>query len=191
MPMANPHSTARIAGHPIHPMLIPFPIAFFVAVLACDLAFWQTANVFWASVAMLLLSAGIIMAALAAIAGLTDLIGEPRIRALSAVWRHAGGNVLIVLIELCNWFLRYSQGPDGVVPYGLITLIGCRRHAHFYRLGRLGDGLPGRVGVSEEAERRRQGSGAAPPAPRALMHSATRPPQSESNHRHRKSKNFA
>src|SRR5215468_4300337 len=27
----NPRSTASIAGHPIHPMLIPFPIAFFVA----------------------------------------------------------------------------------------------------------------------------------------------------------------
>lgn len=37
--MANPRSTASIAGHPIHPMLIPFPIAFFVATLVCDLAF--------------------------------------------------------------------------------------------------------------------------------------------------------
>ena len=24
----NPHSTAQIAGHPLHPMLIPFPIAY-------------------------------------------------------------------------------------------------------------------------------------------------------------------
>jgi uncharacterized membrane protein len=37
--MQNPRSTAQIAGHPIHPMLIPFPIAFF-----CDLIFWQTGN---------------------------------------------------------------------------------------------------------------------------------------------------
>ena len=33
----NPRSTAQIAGHPIHPMLIPFPIAFFVATFVCDL----------------------------------------------------------------------------------------------------------------------------------------------------------
>ncbi len=33
--MANPHSTARIAGHRVHPMLIPFPIAFLIAVFAC------------------------------------------------------------------------------------------------------------------------------------------------------------
>jgi len=38
---------ASIAGHPIHPMLIPFPIAFFVATFACDLAFWSTANLSW------------------------------------------------------------------------------------------------------------------------------------------------
>ena len=40
--MSNPKSTASIAGHPIHPMLIPFPIAFFVATFVCDLAYWQT-----------------------------------------------------------------------------------------------------------------------------------------------------
>jgi uncharacterized membrane protein len=34
--MSNPKSTASIAGHPIHPMLIPFPIAFFVATFVCD-----------------------------------------------------------------------------------------------------------------------------------------------------------
>ena len=39
------------------------------------------------------------MAALAAIAGLTDVLGDRRIRALSDVWWHAGGNVLIVLIQ--------------------------------------------------------------------------------------------
>jgi uncharacterized membrane protein len=37
--MPNPRSTASIGDHPVHPMLIPFPIAFFVAALVCDLAF--------------------------------------------------------------------------------------------------------------------------------------------------------
>jgi uncharacterized membrane protein len=37
----NPQSTAKIAGHPIHPMLVPFPIAFFVAALFCDIVFWR------------------------------------------------------------------------------------------------------------------------------------------------------
>src|SRR5213076_2638440 len=96
----NPRSTASIAGHPIHPMLIPFPIAFFVSTFVCDLIYWQTTTLAWATAAMWLLGAGIILAALAAIAGLTDVLGEPRIRALNDAWWHAGGNVVVVLIEI-------------------------------------------------------------------------------------------
>jgi uncharacterized membrane protein len=40
--MPNPQSMARIAGYPIHPMLSPFPVAFFVSALVCDLVFWQS-----------------------------------------------------------------------------------------------------------------------------------------------------
>ena len=66
--MPNPRSTAQIAGHPIHPMLIPFPIACFVLALVSDLAFWRTSNDFWASASLWLLGAGLIMAALVSIA---------------------------------------------------------------------------------------------------------------------------
>ena len=30
-------------------MLVPFPIAFFVATFGCDLAYWQTSNAAWAT----------------------------------------------------------------------------------------------------------------------------------------------
>src|SRR5262249_51513107 len=60
------------------------------------------------------------MAALAAVAGLTDVLGEQRIRALNDAWWHAGGNVIVVLIELYNWYARYDQGAAAIVPKGLI-----------------------------------------------------------------------
>ena len=47
--MPNPKSTASIAGHPIHPMLVGFPIVFFVATFASDLIFWRTGVLFWAA----------------------------------------------------------------------------------------------------------------------------------------------
>ncbi len=118
--MSNPRSTAQIAGHPIHPMLIPFPIAFFVATFVCDLVYWQTGSSAWANATLWLLGAGLIMAALAAIPGLTDVVGEPRIRALNDAWWHAGGNVIAVLIELYNWYARYEDGPAAILPTGLI-----------------------------------------------------------------------
>src|SRR5205823_12740150 len=107
-PIRNPRSTSSVAGHPIHPMLIPFPIAFFVATLGCDFAYWQTANTFWASASIWLLGAGLVMGALAAVAGLIDLLGDARIRSLNSVWWHAGGNVIVVLIQLYSWFARYT-----------------------------------------------------------------------------------
>jgi uncharacterized membrane protein len=116
----NPQSTAKIAGHPIHPMLIPFPIAFFVATFACDLAFWKTGNAFWVTATIWLLGGGLVMAALAAVAGLADVLGDVRIRNLTDAWLHAGGNVLVVLLELYNFYARYENGAAAMVPTGLI-----------------------------------------------------------------------
>lgn len=116
--MINPRSTASIAGHPIHPMLIPFPIVFFVSTFLADLAFWRTGNEFWATAGMWLLGAGLVMAALAAFVGLIDVLGEARIRALDDAWWHAGGNVIAVLIELYNFYLRYEQGSAAIIPTG-------------------------------------------------------------------------
>jgi uncharacterized membrane protein len=118
--MSNPRSTASIAGHPIHPMLVPFPIAFFTATLFCDIVFWRSGNAGWTTAALWLLGAGLAMAALAAIAGLVDVLGEPRVRALREVWWHAGGNVLLVLIQAVSWYVRFSEGPAAVLPTGLI-----------------------------------------------------------------------
>src|SRR4051812_35330233 len=101
--MANPRSTASLFGHPIHPMLIPFPIAFFVGTLACDLAFWKTANPFWVTATEWLLGAGLVMAALAATMGLIDFLSEKKIRNLTAAWLHAGGNIVVVLVEAYNF----------------------------------------------------------------------------------------
>lgn len=114
----NPRSTAEIAGHPVHPMLIPFPIACFVLVLFSDIAFWRTGNDFWATASLWLLGIGLIMAALAAVAGLVDVLSDNQIYSLNDAWLHAGGNVIAVVLELGNWYLRYRGGS--VVPTGLI-----------------------------------------------------------------------
>src|SRR5215212_6791032 len=116
----NPKSTAEVAGHPIHPMLIPFPIAFLVATFVSDLIYWQTGNAAWSTASLYLLGAALIMAALAALAGLTDFLGDARIRNLSAAWHHMIGNVIAVLLSLWNWYMRYQGGEAAVLPTGLL-----------------------------------------------------------------------
>jgi uncharacterized membrane protein len=108
--MANPKSTAQIAGHPIHPMLIPFPIVFLVTAFVTDIAAWQTGNMTWATVSMWLLGAAIVMALVAAVFGFTDFFGEAQIRAISAAWQHMIGNLIAVVLALINFYIRYKNG---------------------------------------------------------------------------------
>ena len=117
---SNPATTGKIAGHPIHPMLIPFPIAFFVGTLAADIVFSQNSDPFWATAGRWLLGAGLGMAALAALAGLTDFLGSRQIRALPAVWHHLIGNVTAVVLEAVNLWLRLHHDDGFVVPTGLV-----------------------------------------------------------------------
>jgi uncharacterized membrane protein len=118
--MSNPHSTAQIAGHPIHPMLVPFPIAFFTATLVCDLVYRRTLDIFWFTSTQYLLGAGILMALLAALAGFTDFLSDQRIRAISVAWWHMLGNLLMVVVQVVNWYLRHDMGADAVLPTGLM-----------------------------------------------------------------------
>jgi len=116
----NPKSTAQIAGHPIHPMLVPFPIAFFTATLVCDVVYRQNADMFWFTASQYLLGAGIVMALVAALAGFTDFFGEPRIRALAIAWWHMLGNLTLVIIEAFNWYRRDDLGAQAILPTGLL-----------------------------------------------------------------------
>src|SRR5690349_3312698 len=63
-------SIARVGGLPIHPMLVPFPIACFFGAFVTDLVYWWTDNTQWETFSVWLLSAGMVMAGFAVIAGL-------------------------------------------------------------------------------------------------------------------------
>ena len=73
------YSKAKIAGHPIHPMLIPFPIVFYTITVAALIAYTQSLQGFWFRVAIYANCAGVIAAAVAAIPGAFDAFaGIPR-----------------------------------------------------------------------------------------------------------------
>jgi uncharacterized membrane protein len=82
----------------------------------CDLVFWNTGGEFWATAGQWLLGIGLVVAALAAVAALIDVLGDGQIHQLNDAWLHTGGNVLAVLIELYNFYLRYVDGAGAIVP---------------------------------------------------------------------------
>jgi len=120
MPSPQPRSTAQIARHPIHPMLVPFPIVLFIGTLLTDLAYWFTAEIMWANFSAWLVTAGVVLGLLAAIAGLIDFIGEPLVRALPAAWFHLIGNGIALTLAIFNMLIHSRDGWTSVVPTGLI-----------------------------------------------------------------------
>jgi uncharacterized membrane protein len=119
MDSPHPRSIASIAGHPIHPMLVPFPIAFFALALVMDVAYWQSSNLNWKHFAEWLLLAGLVTGALAAVVGAIDFFSRREIRARAPAWPHAIGNVLVMILALINSFVHARDGWTGVVPTGL------------------------------------------------------------------------
>lgn len=123
----HPRSTAQIAGHPIHPMLIPFPIVCFIGTFLADIIYAQSGDNGWASASYWLLGIGLATAALAAAAGLTDYLGDDRIRRSSDALKHMIANVAAVVIEVLNLILRIDNrdfiSSTGVWLSGLVVLI--------------------------------------------------------------------
>jgi uncharacterized membrane protein len=127
MPHAMPHAmthadlsaTARIARHPIHPMLVPIPIACFVGTLLSDIAYWRTAEMGWANMSAWLVSVGVVVGLLAALFGLVDLVGSRGVRSLSAAWLHAGGNLVVLVLASANMLVHTRDAWTSVVPLGL------------------------------------------------------------------------
>jgi uncharacterized membrane protein len=117
----HPRSTAQIGGHPIHPMLVQFPIVCFILTLVCDVLYTQ-GHTELATASTWLLIVGLVMGALAAVAGLTDFVGDKRIQGADAI-KHAAANVTAVVLEIVNLVLRLKN-PDSIGSTGVwISLV--------------------------------------------------------------------
>ncbi len=113
------YSKARVAGHPIHPMIVVFPIAFYTATVATLLAYVGTHEVFWYRVAMVANLAGIVTAAIAVIPGAIDLFALPAdSRARAVGLKHAGFNLLATGLFAITALLLYRAWSHRVMVDG-------------------------------------------------------------------------
>lgn len=113
-------SIAQIAGHPIHPMLVPIPIAAFVGALLTDIAYVASAEIMWANFSSWLLLVGVIFGVIAAIAGLIDFLGNRLVRALPPAWPHLIGNAVVLILAIVNLMIHMRDGWTSVWPTGLV-----------------------------------------------------------------------
>ncbi len=108
-----------IFGHPIHPILVAFPIAFVTGALAVDLAFALTADAFWARLGLWIVGAALILGASAALFGILDFYTVPLAREHRAGWIHFIGNAVVLILTLANFLLRWNSAEAAVLPWGL------------------------------------------------------------------------
>lgn len=113
-------STVAIAGHPLHPLMVTFPIAFLSGAFGADLGYWLTQDRFWARAALWLIGAGFIAGLLAALTGMLDFLKIDRVKKHRAGWIHMVGNVTVMVLTLVNWVLRWNNVESAVLPTGLI-----------------------------------------------------------------------
>jgi uncharacterized membrane protein len=119
----NPRSTASIGGHPLHPMLVPFPIVCFVGTLVTDIVYARTADMQWANFSVWLLTAGLIISVFVVLAGVIDFFGERRIRRLRPAWIHSVGNAVALVLAIINAFVHSRDAYTSVVPTGLVLSV--------------------------------------------------------------------
>jgi uncharacterized membrane protein len=115
-PVAGQRPAALASARTIHRLLTPFPVAYFAAALATDLAYWQTAEVMWERFSIWLIVGGLVMSALVALAAVFDLLFDKQ----RPAWFRALGYTVGVLVSLLNVFVHSRDGYTAVVPTGLM-----------------------------------------------------------------------
>ncbi len=112
---------AKFLGHPVHPMLIVFPLGLLATAVAFDIVGLVQADASWFGVSYWMIAAGIIGGLCAAVFGLIDWTGIPSgTRAKTIGLLHGGTNVVVVVLFIVSWFLR---GSSSAVPSnGALTL---------------------------------------------------------------------
>jgi uncharacterized membrane protein len=139
-------SRAKALGHPVHPMLVVFPLGLLIGSVIFDVVFFLSDNPAFAQVAFWNIAGGIIGGLVAAVFGLVDWLAIPSgTRAKSVGLVHGVGNVGVVTLFAIAWLLRLGA-PDHAADTTsfVFSLAGVTLGAV---TGWLGGELVGRLGV--------------------------------------------
>jgi uncharacterized membrane protein len=109
-------SRATIAKHPIHPMLVVFPIGLWVFSLVSDLMYLFNQTALWSELALYAMVGGLIGAIGASVPGLIDMLAIRDIRVRKIARDHMILNASAIVIFGLNLLLRVSLEPGAPLP---------------------------------------------------------------------------
>ena len=120
-------SKVKFAGHPVHPMLIVFPLGLLSTAVIFDIIYLVSSNPQWTVVAYYMIGAGVIGGLAAAVFGWLDWVAIPSgTRAKRIGLWHGVGNVVVLGLFILSWVLRRDtpeMPPTGAIVAGLAGLI--------------------------------------------------------------------
>jgi uncharacterized membrane protein len=119
-------SRVKLFGHPVHPMLIVFPLGLLGMAVIFDivnLAF--TGNGYWSEISYWMIAAGVVTGLLAAPFGLVDWFAIPsgtRAKRIGAI--HGVGNIVVVLLYASSWYMRMPNPRAPSMLAFLLAFVG-------------------------------------------------------------------
>jgi uncharacterized membrane protein len=139
-------SRAKLLGHPVHPMLVVFPLGLFITAVIFDVLYVARGTATFPAVSYWNIGVGIIGGLLAAVFGTLDWLAIPSgTRAKRLGLLHGLGNVVVVGLFAVSWWLR-SNAPDNIPSTGAV-LLGLAAVGLGAVTGWLGGELVDRLGV--------------------------------------------
>jgi uncharacterized membrane protein len=117
-------SRVKLAGHPVHQMLIVFPLGLLATAVVFDVIFLVSDNPAWTQAAFYMIGVGVIVGLIAAVPGTIDWLAIRRgTRAKRIGLIHGVGNVIVVLLFALSWYMRWGNPaapPTEAVVAGLL-----------------------------------------------------------------------
>jgi uncharacterized membrane protein len=139
---------ARLFGHPIHQMLIVFPLGLLTTAVVLDVVHLVGGGTFSAGMSFWLIAGGIVGGAVAAPFGWIDWFAIPaNTRARSVGLLHGLGNVVVLLLFAGSWLLR-RDAPASPETFALV--LSFAGGALAFVTGWMGGELVDRLGVGVE-----------------------------------------
>ena len=118
-------SRAKLFGHPIHQMLIVFPLGLLATALLFDVVKLVTGNGFWSELSYWMIAAGVVAGLVAAPFGLVDWLAIPwstRAKKIGAI--HGAGNVIVIGLYGLSWLMRTGSPASPEAPALVMAFLG-------------------------------------------------------------------
>ena len=118
-------SRGKLFGHPVHQMLIVFPLGLLAMAIVFDAITLLTGNGYWSEIAYWMIAAGVLTGALAAPFGWIDWLAIPpgtRAKRIGAV--HGAGNMVVLALYGLSWLMRYEDPAAPAAPALALAFLG-------------------------------------------------------------------